>query len=73
MTIGADHYRVYRYEGRLNLLDNGVVLFCWKEGEALDREKVTAFLSTDISLTNEQIMSYYRKRWSMKRIFERRK
>ncbi|MCM3342078.1 transposase [Paenibacillus sp. MER TA 81-3] len=58
VTIGVDSYRVYRYEGKLNLLDNGVFLFCWK---------------ADVSLTNKQILSYYSKRWSIETFFERRK
>ncbi|MBG9791697.1 transposase [Paenibacillus dendritiformis] len=69
VTIGEDSYRVYRYEGKLNLLDNGVVLFCWKEGEELNPKQVKAFLSTDVSLTNKQILSYYSKRWSIETYF----
>ncbi|WP_212976709.1 transposase [Paenibacillus azoreducens] len=51
------------------MLDNGVVLFCWKEGEELNPKQVKAFLSTDVSLTNKQILSYYSKRWSIETYF----
>lgn len=69
VTIGTERYRVYRYEGKLNLLENGVVLFCWKEGEDLDPKRMKAFLSTDVSLTNGQILNYYSKRWSIETYF----
>ncbi len=69
VTIGTDHYRVYRYEGKLNFLENGVVLLCWKEGEGLEPKQMKAFLSTDVSLSNEQILSYYSKRWSIEAYF----
>ncbi len=29
VTIGGETYRVYRYEGALNDIENGVVLLCW--------------------------------------------
>ena len=68
-TIGVEDYRVYRYEGKLNLLENGVVLLCWKDGDDLNSSSIRAFLSTDVSLSNEQILSYYCKRWSIENYF----
>lgn len=69
VTIGVEEYRVYRYEGKLNLLENGVVLLCWKDGDDLNPSNMRAFLSTDVALSNEQILSYYSKRWSIETYF----
>ncbi|MGG1619412.1 transposase [Paenibacillus sp. NRS-1781] len=69
VTIGSSAYRVYRYEGKLNLLENAVLLLCWKEGEGFDPKQMKAFLSTDISLRSEEILSYYSKRWAIETYF----
>ncbi|WP_025683922.1 IS701 family transposase [Paenibacillus maysiensis] len=69
VTIGSSAYRVYRYEGKLNLLENAALLLCWKEGEGFDPKQMKAFLSTDVSLTNEEILSYYSKRWAIETYF----
>lgn len=69
VTVGMENHRVYRYEGKLNILDNAVVLLCWRDGDDFDPAKMIAFLSTDVSLTNEQILTYYSRRWSIETYF----
>ncbi len=69
VTIGSSAYRVYRYEGKLHLLENAVVLLCWEEGRGFDPKRMKAFLSTDVSLTNQEILSYYSKRWAIETYF----
>lgn len=69
VTIGSSAYRVYRYEGKLNLLENATLLLCWKEGEGFDPKQMKAFLSTDVSLRSEEILSYYSKRWAIETYF----
>lgn len=69
VTVGSEMYRVYHYEGKLNLLENAVVLLCWKEGDPVDPGHMKAFLSTDVSLTTEQILTYYSKRWTIETYF----
>lgn len=69
VTIGSSAYRVYRYEGKLNLLENAALLLTWKNGEGFDPTRVKAFLCTDVSLTNETILSYYNKRWAIETYF----
>ncbi|WP_340400505.1 transposase [Paenibacillus sp. FSL H8-0079] len=69
VTIGASAYRVYRYEGKLNLMENAVLLLCWKEGDGFDPKQMRAFLSTDVSLCNEEILRYYSKRWAIETHF----
>lgn len=68
-TIGSSAYRVYRYEGKLNLLENAALLLCWKEGDGFESKLMKAFLSTDISLSNEEILCYYSKRWDIETYF----
>lgn len=69
VTIGSSDYRVYRYEGKLNVVENAALLLCWKDGEGFDPKQMKAFLSTDVSLSNEEILSYYSKRWAIETYF----
>ncbi|MEK5040698.1 IS701 family transposase [Sporosarcina sp. FSL K6-3457] len=71
VTIGQETYRVYRYEGALNDLANGIVLLCWpSDDETLDPKNMRCFLSTDVELTNEQILTYYGYRWRIETYFQ---
>ena len=67
VTIKKQKYRVYRYEGNLNFIDNAVVLICVKEGQ--DISKAKAFICTDMELSNEEILNYYSKRWEIETYF----
>ena len=69
VIIGSSDYRVHRYEGKLNVVENAALLLCWKDGEGLGPKHMKAFLSTDVSLSNEEILSYYSKRWSIETYF----
>lgn len=69
VTIGSSDYRVYRYEGKLNVVENAALLLCWKDGEGFDPKHMKAFLSTDVSLSNVEILSYYSKRWAIETYF----
>ena len=58
VTIGQETYRVYRYEGALNEWSNGIVLLCWSvEEDQVDPKGMRCFLSTDVELTSEQILT----------------
>lgn len=71
VTIGQEKYRVYRYEGALNNLSNGVVLLCWSaDDKELDPKRMRSFLSTDVKLTTEQILTYYSYRWRIETYFQ---
>jgi len=54
VTKGNDTYYVYRYEGKINDLENVVILFCWSKSELYD--KPVFILSTDTSLTTSEIL-----------------
>lgn len=69
VTVGENTYRVYRYEGKLNALENAVVLLCWNATQPMTPQAMRAFLSTDASLTNDQILCYYSKRWAIETYF----
>ena len=70
VTIGFESYHVYRYEGALNDIDVGIVLFCWPADEAINTSGMRCFLSTDTELTNEAILTYYSVRWRIETYFQ---
>ncbi|WP_265446776.1 transposase, partial [Acetivibrio straminisolvens] len=62
-TAGDDNYYVYRYEGKINDLENAVILICWSKKDLSD---TPAFIvSTDVSLTTSTIVGYYQNRWDI--------
>lgn len=63
VTVGDDKYYVYRYEGKINDLDNAVILICWSKADLSD--KPTAIVSTDVSLEASTIIQYYQNRWDI--------
>lgn len=65
MTINNNSYRVYRYEGCLSDIDNATVLLLWKADDEFIPSNMKCFLSTDIDLSNFDILSYYQNRWSI--------
>lgn len=70
VTIGVEMYRVYRYEGALNDIENGIVLLCWPHDASMEPKNMRCFLSTDTELTSEQILTYYSHRWSIETYFK---
>ncbi len=73
VTVGTESYRVYRYEGALNDIEDAVVLMCWKASQSLKRENMRCFISTDTELSNEEILSHYSQRWSIETYFKQMK
>lgn len=63
VTAGDNTYYVYRYEGKINDLENTVILFCWSKKDLSDDP--TYIISTDVSLTTSTILEYYSKRWDI--------
>lgn len=63
VTAGDDTYYVYRYEGKINDLENAVILFCWSKSDLSD--KPAFVISTDVSLTTSEIILYYQNRWDI--------
>lgn len=63
VTAGDNTYYVYRYEGKINDLENAVILMCWSEADLSD--KPSFIVSTDVSLTTSTILLYYQNRWDI--------
>lgn len=70
VTVGSETYRVYRYEGALNDIENAVVLLCWNKKDPMKPKHMRCFLSTDTELTTETILSYYSQRWCIETYFK---
>ena len=69
VTVKKQKYYVYRYEGKLNSIENAVVLLSYPEKAFGNPKALRAFLSTDVSLTTNEILSYYVCRWPIEVFF----
>lgn len=69
VTVKNKKYYVYRYEGKLNGIENAVVLLSYPEKAFGNPRALRAFLSTDVSLSTDEILSYYVCRWSIEVFF----
>ena len=69
VTVKKQKYYVYRYEGKLNGIENAVVLLGYPEKAFGNPKALRAFLSTDVSLTTDEILSYYVCRWPIEIFF----
>ena len=65
VTVKNQNYYVYRYEGKLNGVENAVVLLNYPEKAFGNPKALRAFLSTDVSLSTDEILFYYICRWSI--------
>ena len=63
VTASNNKYYVYRYEGKVNDIENVVVLISWTKNDLSDNPAF--IISTDVSLDNKTIISYYEKRWDI--------
>ena len=63
VTASNNKYYAYRYEGKLNDIENVVVLISWTKNDLSDNPAF--IISTDVSLDNKTIISYYEKRWDI--------
>lgn len=69
VTVKKRNYYVYRYEGKLNGIENAVVLLSYPEKAFGTPKALRAFLSTDVSLSTDEILSCYVCRWSIEVFF----
>ena len=69
VTVKNRKYYVCRYEGNLNGIENAVVLLSYPEKAFGNPKALRAFLSTDVSLSTDDILSYYVCRWSIEVFF----
>lgn len=69
VTVKKQKYYVYRYEGKLNGIENAVVLLSYPEKAFGNPKALRAFLSTDVSLSLDETLSYYVCRWPIEVFF----
>lgn len=69
VTVKKQKYYVYRYEGKLNGIENAVVLLSYPEKAFGNPKALRAFLSTDVSLSVDETLSYYAGRWPIEIFF----
>ena len=69
VTVKNQTYYVYRYEGKLNGIENAVVLLSYPEKAFGNPKALRAFLNTDVSLSTDEILSYYVCRWLIEIFF----
>ena len=69
VTVKNQKYYVYRYEGKLNGIENAAVLLSYPEKAFGNPKALRAFLSTDAALSTDEILSCYVCRWSIEVFF----
>ena len=73
VTVGSRQYYVYRYEGPLNGIDDAVVLISYPKDAFHDPKALRAFISTDTSLSIDEILDIYADRWPIELFFRQTK
>ena len=73
VTAGRRQYYVYRYEGRLNDIDDAVVLISFPKNAFGKEKALRAFICTDTSLTTQEILDTYVERWPIEVFFRQSK
>ena len=69
VTVKGHQYNIFRYEGKLNGIDNAVVLISFPVGQMSNSKALRAFISTDVSLSTEEILNLYVERWEIELFF----
>jgi hypothetical protein len=73
VTVGSKKYWVYRYEGRLNEIENAIVLITYPENAFGLDHALRSFICTDVSLETSVILEFYRNRWKIEVFFKQQK
>lgn len=69
VTMKKQKYYVYRYERKLDGIENAVVLLNYPEKALGKPNALRAFLSTDVLLSTDEILSYYVCQWPIEVFF----
>lgn len=73
VTVGKRQFYVYRYEGKINGITDTVVLISYPKEAFGNPIALRAFISTDTSLTTEEILNIYTNRWQIEVFFRQTK
>ena len=69
VTVGSRSYYVYRYERRLNGIESAEVLISYPKDAFHVPKALRAFISTDVSLSTQEILDIYAERWPVEVFF----
>lgn len=73
VTVKGRKYYVHRYEGRLNKIDKAVVLLTYPKDAFRVCTALKAFLCSDLSLSDEEVLEHYSHRWKIEVMFKQQK
>ena len=73
VTVKGVEYSVARYVGRLNGIDKAVVLLTYPKDSFGVKSALRAFICTDLSLADKEILEHYGHRWSIETFFQLQK
>ena len=69
VTVKGKRYWVYRYEGKLNKIENAVVLLCYPVKAFGKAKTLRAFISTNAALSDQEVLDFYTIRWKIEVYF----
>ena len=73
VAAGGRKYYVYRYEGKLNGIEDAAVLITYLAGAFHNPKALRAFVCTDTSLSTQEILDTYAERWPIEVYFRQAK
>lgn len=73
VTVDRRQFYVYRYEGKLNDIENAVVILSYPKEAFLNPKALRVFISTDASLSTQEILDTYVCRWPIEVFFRESK
>ena len=73
VTVRNREFYVYRYEGKLNDIENAVVLLCYPKGAFHQEKTLRVFISTNVALSTQEILDTYTERWNIELFFRESK
>ena len=73
VTVNTSSYYVYRYEGKINGFKKVIILISYPENALYNQNALKSFISTDTSLTAEEILHQYTHRWTIEVFFRQNK
>ena len=73
VTVRHRQFYVYRYEGKLNEIENAVVIISYSKEAFLNPKSLRVFISTDADLSTLEILETYVCRWPIELFFRESK
>ena len=73
VTVGGHEYWIHRYQGKLNGIGQAAVLLSYPKNAFGQKNALRAFICSDITLSDEQILAHYTHRWKIEVMFKQHK